>query len=245
MIADGAIAARTAYMSEPYIGSDCDHGILAMSQEEIETNVINMHNAGFQVCVHANGDLTIDMVLDAYIKAQKLNPRNDTRHRIEHCSLVNPDILRKMQESKTIATPFCTYVYHHGEKMPFFGEERLKWMFAQKSFLDYGITSTGATDYPPGPFEPLLGIQSCVTRTDSSGKAWGVEQKITVEDALRIYTLNGAYASFEENIKGSITQGKLADLVILSDDPTAVDPYAIKDISIERTIVGGNTVYEK
>ncbi len=245
MIADGAIAGRTAYLSEPYIGSDCDHGILAMSQEEIERNVIDMHNAGFQVCIHANGDLTIDMVVDAYIKAQKLNPRTDPRHRIEHCSLVNPDILKKMQESSTIATPFCTYVYHHGEKMPFFGEERLKWMFAQKSFLDYGITSTGATDYPPGPFEPLLGIQSCVTRTDSSGKTWGPEQKISVEDALKLYTLNGAYASFEENIKGSITEGKLADLVILDKDPNAVDPHTIKDITVERTIVGGNTVYEK
>ena len=245
MIADGAIAARTAYISEPYIGSDCDHGILAMTQEEIETNVINMHNAGFQVCIHANGDLTIDMVLDAYMKAQKLNPRTDTRHRIEHCSLVNPDILRKMRESNTIATPFCTYVYHHGEKMPFFGEERLKWMFAQKSFLDYGIISTGATDYPPGPFEPLLGIQSCVTRTDSNGKTWGVEQQISVDEALKIYTLNGAYASFEENIKGSITEGKLADLVILSDDPRTVDPNTIKDIPVERTILGGNTVFEK
>ena len=245
MIADGAIAARTAYISEPYIGSDCDHGILAMTQEEIETNVINMHNAGFQVCIHANGDLTIDMVLDSYMKAQKLNPRTDTRHRIEHCSLVNPDILRKMRESNTIATPFCTYVYHHGEKMPFFGEERLKWMFAQKSFLDYGIISTGATDYPPGPFEPLLGIQSCVTRTDSNGKTWGVEQQISVDEALKIYTLNGAYASFEENIKGSITEGKLADLVILSDDPRTVDPNTIKDIPVERTILGGNTVFEK
>ena len=129
--------------------------------------------------------------------------------------------------------------------MPFFGEERLKWMFAQKSFLDYGIISTGATDYPPGPFEPLLGIQSCVTRTDSNGKTWGVEQQISVDEALKIYTLNGAYASFEENIKGSITEGKLADLVILSDDPRTVDPNTIKDIPVERTILGGNTVFEK
>ena len=129
--------------------------------------------------------------------------------------------------------------------MPFFGEERLKWMFAQKSFLDYGIISTGATDYPPGPFEPLLGIQSCVTRTDSNVKTWGVEQQISVDEALKIYTLNGAYASFEENIKGSITEGKLADLVILSDDPRTVDPNTIKDIPVERTILGGNTVFEK
>ena len=109
---------------------------------------------------------------------------------------------------------------------------------------DYGIVSTGATDYVPGPYEPLTGIQSCVTRTDSSGKVWGANQRITVEEALRIYTYNGAYASFEEKIKGSITVGKLADLVVLADDLTAVDPHTIKDIPVERTMVGGKTVYE-
>ena len=117
-------------------------------------------------------------------------------------------------------------------------------MFAQRSFMDHGVVSTGATDYPPGPFEPLMGIQSCVTRTDSTGKVWGENQKITVEEALKIYTLNGAYASFEEDIKGSIEPGKLADLVVLGADPTQVDPLTIKDIQVERTIVGGTTVYE-
>ena len=244
MVADGAIAARTAYLSEPYVGSDCDHGILAMSAEEIEENVMEMHRAGFQVCIHANGDLTIDMVLNAYEKAQSADPRPYPRHRVEHCTLVNPEILTKMRRLGTIATPFCTYVYHHGEKMPFYGEERLQWMFAQRSFLDYGVVATGATDYPPGPFEPLLGIQSCVTRTDSRGNEWGPNQKVTVEEALRIYTRHSAYASFEEATKGSIEVGKLADLVVLGADPTQVDPMTIKDIPVERTIVGGKTVYE-
>ena len=106
------------------------------------------------------------------------------------------------------------------------------------------MVSTGATDYPPGPFEPLLGIQSCVTRTDSTGKEWGVSQRVSVEEALRLYTVNGAYASFEEDIKGSIETGKLADLVVLGSDPTQVEPLSIKDIKVERTIVGGETVYE-
>ena len=244
MVADGAIATRTAYLSQPYEGTCDDHGILAMSPEETEDQVMQMHRAGFQVCIHANGDLTIDMVLTAYEKAQAAFPRADARHRIEHCTLVNPDLLRRMKASGVIATPFCTYVYHHGEKMPFYGEERLQWMFAQRSFLDYGVHSTGASDYPPGPFEPLLGIQSCVTRIDSNGKLWGANQKISVEEALKIYTINGAYASFEENIKGSIEIGKLADLVVLGDDPNRVDPMTIKDIPVERTIVGGRTVYE-
>jgi len=205
---------------------------------------MEMHREGFQVCIHANGDLTIDMVLTAYEKAQAAYPRPDPRHRIEHCTLINPDLLRRMNALGCIATPFCTYVYHHGEKMPFYGEERLEWMFAQRSFIDHGVLSTGATDYPPGPFEPLLGIQSCVTRADRQGKVWGPSQKVSVSEALKLYTLNGAYASFEENIKGSIEVGKLADLVVLEADPTKVDPFAIKDIQVERTILGGDTVFQ-
>ena len=244
MVADGAIASRTAYLSQPYVDSCCDHGILTMTGEEIAGNVMAMHAAGFQVCIHANGDATIDLVLRAYEQAQAADPRPDPRHRIEHCTLVNPDLLTRMRRLGAVATPFCTYVYYHGEKMRFYGAERLQWMFAQRSFLDYGVTATGATDYPPGPFEPLMGIQSCVTRTDSEGREWGVNQRISVEEALRIYTQNGAYAGFEEHRKGSITPGKLADLVVLGADPTAVDPFAIKDIAVERTMVGGETVYE-
>ncbi len=243
MVADGAIAARTAYLSEPYVGSPCDHGILAMSADEIEERVMQVHQAGFQVCIHANGDSAIDAVLTSYEKAQQAFPRQDTRHRLEHCTLVNPDLLGRIKALGCVATPFCTYIYYHGEKMPFYGDKRLEWMFAQRSFLDYGINATGATDYPPGPYEPLLGIQSCVTRTDSSGRVWGANQAVTVEEALRIYTLHGAYASFEEDVKGSIEVGKLADMVVLDQDPTEIDPMTIKDIPVLRTIVGGATVY--
>ncbi len=242
MVSDGAIAARTAYMSEPYIGT-CDHGIQAMTQDEITESVLEIHRAGFQVCIHANGDLAIDSVLNVYERAQSDHPRTDPRHRIEHCTLVNPDLLSRMSRLGTIATPFCTYVYYHGEKMDFYGEDRLEWMFAQRSFIDSGVVSTGATDYPPGPFEPLMGIQSCVTRTDMNGKVWGPSQRISVEEALRIYTLNGAYASFDENKKGSIEAGKLADMVVLAQDITSVEPTTIKDIPIVETIIGGKTVY--
>ena len=157
---------------------------------------------------------------------------------------MNPDLLGRMNRLGTIATPFCTYVYYHGEKMRFYGEDRLQWMFAQRSFIDSGVVSTGATDYPPGPFEPLMGIQSCVTRTDMNGKLWGPDQRITIDEALRLYTQNGAYASFEEDVKGSIQAGKLADLVVLSEDITSVDPFTIKDIQIEETIVGGKAIYQ-
>jgi len=244
MIADGAIAGRTAWLSEPYVGSADDQGIRVMAPEEMDEMAREIHRAGFQICVHANGDAAIDMVLTAYEKAMAACPRTDPRHRIEHCTVVTPSILERMAKLGCIATPFCTYVYYHGEKMKYYGEERLKRMFAQRSFMDYGIVSTGSTDYVPGPYEPLMGIQSCVTRTDSSGKVWGANQRISVEEALRMYTYNGAYASFEENAKGSIEAGKLADLVVLGEDPTEVDPYTIKDIPVERTMVGGRSVYE-
>tara|TARA_Y100000758_G_scaffold37488_1_gene24488 strand:+ start:1081 stop:2676 length:1596 start_codon:yes stop_codon:yes gene_type:complete len=245
MVADGAIAARTALISGSYLDSENGHsGIQAMDKEETEEAVAEIHKSGFQVCIHANGDMAIDMVLSAYEKALKNHPRNNPRHRIEHCTLVNPQLLKRMHKTGTIATPFCTYVYYHGEKMKYYGNDRLEWMFAQKSFMDYGVISTGATDYPPGPFEPLLGIQSCVTRTDIHGQVWGPSQRISVLDALRIYTLNGAYASFEENEKGSIEPGKLADFVVLEKDPTKTDPSAIKDIPINKTVVGGKITYE-
>jgi predicted amidohydrolase YtcJ len=243
LIADGAISGRTAWLSQPYEGSSSDVGLRAIEPEELEDQVRQIHSAGFQVCTHANGDAAIDMTLTAYEKAMAEFPIPNTRHRIEHCTLVNPSLLERIRKLGVVVTPFCTYVYYHGEKMKYYGEQRLQWMFAQRSFLDHGIISTGATDYIPGPYQPLLGIQSCVTRADSSGKVWGNSQKITVEEALKVYTLHGAYASFEEHLKGSIEAGKLADLVVLGADPTVVDPYTIKDIPVLQTMLGGQVVY--
>jgi predicted amidohydrolase YtcJ len=117
-------------------------------------------------------------------------------------------------------------------------------MFAVRSFLDAGIGVTQASDYPPGPFEPMMALQSSVTRTDINGTLWGPDQRVSVEEALRVGTLNGAYASYEEHKKGSVEAGKLADLVVLEKDPTKVDPFSIIDIKIERTMVGGSWVYE-
>jgi len=122
--------------------------------------------------------------------------------------------------------------------------EKLRNMFAHRSFLDAGIMVGPASDYMPGPYEPMMALQSMVTRTDFRGKEWGPNQKITVEEALRICTLHGAYASHEEGLKGTITAGKLADFVILGADPHEVDPMALKDIPILRTVVGGRTMHE-
>ena len=117
-------------------------------------------------------------------------------------------------------------------------------MFAHRSFLDYGIPVAPASDYTPGPYEPMMALQSMVTRKDMRGRVWGPSQRISVTEAMRICTVHGAYASFEENIKGSLEAGKLADIVILGNDPHDVDPDAIIDIPVIRTILGGRTVHE-
>ncbi|MBI4477543.1 MAG: amidohydrolase [Acidobacteria bacterium] len=242
--ADGSASERTMRMSTPYVGTN-DYGILTMTQEQIHEVVDDAHQHGFQVSIHANGDVTIDMVLKAYERALQRWPHPDRRHRIEHCSLVNPDLLKRMKAIGAIPTPFWTYVHYHGEKWKEYGEEKMRWMFAHRSFLDAGIVVPGASDYTPGPFEPLMAIQSMVTRKDFEGRLWGPNQKVTVDEALKIATINGAYASYEERIKGSITAGKLADFVMLEKDPHDVDPDQIKNIKVLRTVVSGRVVYPK
>src|SRR5262245_8534975 len=242
---DGAIAGRTARLSKPYVGRPGDVGILTITQEELDRRVLKAHAAGWQVGIHANGDVAIEMVLSSYEKASRSHPRPDPRFRIEHCTLVTPDILRRMKALGAIPTPFCTYVWQHCEKWPAYGEERLGWMFAMRSFLDAGIPATGSTDYIPGPFPPLLGIQSCVTRRGKDGKVWGARQKISVEEAVRCYTRHGAYASFDESRKGAVEAGKLADLVVLGADLFKVDPDGIKDVPVEGTMVGGRWAWRR
>ena len=242
--ADGSASERTMRMSTPYVGTS-DYGILTMTQQEIHDAVDDAHSKNWQVGIHANGDVTIDMVLVAYERALAKWPHPDRRHRIEHCSLVNPGLIARIAKTGTIPTPFWTYIYYHGEKWEQYGAEKMRSMFAHRSFLDAGIKVPGASDYGPGPFEPLMAIQSMVTRRDYRGREWGPNQKVTVSEALQIATMHGAYPSREEQIKGSITAGKLADLVILAQDPHDVDPNAIKDIAVVRTITGGRTVYTK
>jgi predicted amidohydrolase YtcJ len=240
--ADGSASERTMRMSTPYVGTN-DFGILTMTQEEIHQRVEDAHRNNWQIGIHANGDVTIDMVLQAYERVLKEWPHPDRRHRIEHCSLVNPSLLQRIKTTGTVPTPFWTYVYYHGEKWSEYGDDKMRWMFAHRSFLDNGIVVPGASDYGPGPFEPLMAIQSMVTRKDYKGRVWGPNQKVTVDQALTIATINGAYPSSEEAIKGSITAGKLADFVVLEKDPHDVNPDEIMNIKINRTVVGGKTVY--
>jgi len=241
---DGSISERTARLSKPYIGRPNDYGIIVMDEEELYGHAIKAQKADWQIGIHANGDVGIEKSLNVFEKIQREYPRNDPRFRLEHCTVINDKILKRIKDLHVIPNPFSTYVYFHGEKMVAYGKDRLENMFAVKSFLDAGINVTQTSDYPPGPFEPMMAIQSSVTRTDMSGNVWGASQKISVEEALKVGTINGAYASYEEHIKGSLEINKLADLVVLDEDPTHVDTDKIIDIKIERTMVNGNWVYE-
>lgn len=243
--ADGSASERTMRMSTPYVGRPDDYGILTMTEDEIRDAVEDAHRHDWRIGIHANGDVTIDLVLKAYERALQMWPKPvNPRHRIEHCSLINPDLIRRIKATGAIPTPFYTYVYYHGDKWAEYGEEKMRWMFAHRSFLDAGIPVAPASDYMPGPYEPLMALQSLVTRRDFRGREWGPNQKITMTEALRVCTMHGAYASFEEDVKGSITPGKLADFVILAADPHDTDPDAIKDIKVVQTVVGGKTMYQ-
>lgn len=243
-ICDGSISERTARLSQPYIGRPNDFGILVNTAEQLWPWLLKAHRADLQIGIHANGDVGIDTVLGLYERLQREHPREEPRFRIEHCTVVTPALIARIKSLGVIPTPFSTYVYWHGEKMKEYGPERLEHMFALRSLLDAKIRPTFASDYPPGPFEPMMGLQSMVSRTDMKGTVWGASQKITVDEAIRVATLHGAYASFEEKTKGSIEDGKLADLVVLGRDPYREPANSLVTIPIERTMVGGRWVFE-
>ena len=246
-----SLSGRTCWLYEPYevanpkTGKKDYYGIPpGRSQEDLDRLVYNVHKAGFQVACHSNGDREIDMVLDAIEKALRKLPRDDHRHRIEHCSVVNPRILDRVRKFGVVLA-LHSYVYEHGDKMEDYGPRRWPMMHPNRSATEMGIHVAGNSDSPVSAAEPLLRIQSMVTRRTAEGRVYGPEQRVSAETAIRIWTMGSAYASFEEDIKGSIEVGKLADFVVLSKDPTAVPPDGIKDINVERTYVGGKLVFAR
>ena len=242
--ADGSFSERTMALSKSYPGITPSYkGNITENQEDLNEWVERVHRAGIQVNCHANGDVAIDMVLTAVERAQKLFPRTDARPKITHCTLINDDLLRRIKTTGSVPAAFTSYAYYNADKFHFYGEDLMERSMAFRSFLDAGIAAAAGSDFSPGPFDPRMGIQGMVTRTGWNGETWGANQRISVDDALRINTLNGAYNSHEEAIKGSITPGKLADFVILAEDLFTVDKSKIKDIEVVRTVVGGSTVY--
>jgi predicted amidohydrolase YtcJ len=242
---DGSFSERTMALSVPYPGVQPPYnGNVTDTQEELDAWVERVHRAGIQVNCHANGDVAIDMYLKAFERAQRAAPRADARPKITHCTLIDEDLVRRMKALDAVPAMFTTYAYYNTDKFPFYGEELMKRSMAYRTLLDAGIRAAAGSDFSPGPFAPLMGIQGMVTRTGWDGTTWGANQRITVDEAIRVNTINGAYASHEEGIKGSITAGKLADFVVLADDPHTVPAEKIKDIQIVRTVVGGSTVHQ-
>lgn len=241
---DGSFSERTMAMSVPYPNRPTFKGTIIESQEALNAWVERVHRAGIQVNCHANGDVAIGMYLTAIERAQKAFPAKDARPKITHCTLINDDLVRRMKALDAIPAMFTSYAYYNSDKFPFYGEPLMKNIMAYRSMLDAGINAAAGSDFYPGPFAPLMGMQGMVTRTGWDGTTWGANQRITVDEALRVLTINGAYASHEESIKGSITIGKLGDFVMLSDDPHKVSSGRIKDIKVVRTFVGGDVVFE-
>jgi predicted amidohydrolase YtcJ len=244
-VVDGSFSERTLAWSKPFPGvSPPYYGNLTETQEVLNAWIERVHRAGIDVNCHANGDVAIGNVLTAVERAQKLFPRPGARPKITHCSLVNDDLIARIKAAGVVPAVFSTYPFYNSDKFPFYGEDTLKHAMACRSFLDAGVPVCAGSDFQPGPFSPLMAIQAMVTRKGWDGKTWGANQKITVDEALRINTLNGAFASHEEALKGSITPGKLADFVVLAQDPHTIDPDKIKDIKILRTVTGGTVMYQ-
>jgi predicted amidohydrolase YtcJ len=242
---DGSLSERTMAMSRPYIGISPPYkGNLTETQDDLNAWCERVHRANIRLNCHANGEVAIDRTLTAYERALKLYPRADTRPKITHCSMINDQLVRRMKALNVVPAMFSTYPYYNSDKFHFYGEEMMRHMIAFRTVLDAGIVAAAGSDFGPGPFSPLMAIQAMVTRTGWNGETWGANQKITLDEAIRVNTINGAYNSREERDKGSITAGKLADYVVLANDLHSVAPAKIKDVKIVRTVVGGRTAYQ-
>jgi len=239
ILADGSLGARTAALTEPYNDDPSTKGMSLYNQEQLNALVDKAHKAGLQLAIHAIGDQTVDMVLTALERALKKEPKKQHRHRIEHASVLNERLIQHMKKLGVMATVQPHFVISDFWVIDRVGPKRARWVYPFKTLIQKGVLTAGGSDCPVEPISPLLGIYAAVARKTFSNEG------IAVDDALRLYTVNAAYASFEENIKGSIEVGKLADFVVLSHDPHEVLSDKIKDIQVEMTIVGGKVMHAK
>ena len=238
-----SLSGRTAWLSQPYSDRPGYFGIPpARTQEQLDADYEKWWNAGWQVATHSNGDREIDMVLTAIEYVAAKNPRPDARWRIEHASVMSQALLERAKKDGVVLV-FHSYMWEYGEILASYGPERLSMMHAYRTAIDMGIPVAGHSDSPISAAYPLRRIQDMVTRKDSLGVARGENQRISVDEAIKVWTLDGAYSTFEESIKGSITPGKLADFVVLEKDPRKVPPNTIHDIALEATYLGGEKVY--
>ena len=247
--ADGSLGAGTAWFFEHYTNDVSHYGLATapLSSGELEQSALNADKNRIQLAIHAIGDKAVAAVLDIYGKIQERNQPWDRRLRIEHAQHLREKDFRRISGMSVIAS---VQPYHciddgrwAGKKI---GIDRARLAFPFKRFLDEGIALAFGTDWPVAPLDPMKGIYAAVTRATTDGKnpdGWIPEQRIGVEDALRAYTFGSAYASRDENDKGTLEPGKLADIVVLSKNPLRVPPGQLEDLKVVLTVVGGKVVY--
>ncbi|MBV7274617.1 amidohydrolase [Clostridium sp. PL3] len=249
LLVDGSLGARTAALCKPYFDDPSTSGILVYDQKELNELILTAHNSGMQIAVHCIGDKAMYMTFEAFQKALKVNPKKNHRHSIVHCQITDEILLNKFKELDIIAhiqPIFIHYDLHMVEDR--IGRERMKSSYAFKTMIQKGIHIALGTDCPVEALDVMPSIYCAVTRKDLNGypeKGWMPEERLSIEEAVYNYTMGSAYASFEDTIKGSIEEGKLADMVVLSEDIFEVDKDRIKDLEVEMTLLGGKVIYKK
>jgi len=220
-------------------------GQLQPTQSELDYQALNVHQAGFQLAIHAIEQSTVEAAITALEYAHRHLPQAGRRYRIEHCSECPPHLLNRLSKLQVVVVTQPPFLYYSGERyLAEVPANRLQWLYPFKSLLNGGLIVAGSSDSPVVLDNPLVGIYAAVTRKAESGQQLLPQECISASQALAMYTMNAAYASFEEGIKGSLAKGKLADMVVLSADPTKSLPEQVKDIQVEVTIIGGEVVWE-
>jgi predicted amidohydrolase YtcJ len=248
MSIDGGITGRNACFHEPYENDEHNHGIIRIQQDELNHTVQVCHDAGLRCCVHAIGDKAFDMALDAYENAIEHSPRKDHRHRIEHMGnwLATPKLMQRMVRSGIVAIPNIAFAYYIGDAiLDCVGEKRLTKAFPFRTLLKNGIIIAGGSDSPGyWPVDPLRDIATAASRKMRWGDVWVPEERISVSEAFAMHTTTASWVGFEENDKGTLEVGKLADIAVLAEDPFEIQPERIKDLKVEMTLVGGEVKYQ-
>ena len=246
---DGSMGSRAAAFFDSYSDAPGVKGVLNYTQEEMNNMVQTAYDSGLQIAIHAIGDKGLDVAVTAIEKAYYNNPNKDARVRLIHLLLVNHDLIERMKKLPIIIDiqpKFIARNLHWTEDRV--GRERLKYAFSWKTLLNNGFMLTAGSDIPVDSYDPMLGIYAIVNRQDFDGYpegGWLPEEKVTVYEALEMYTKNGAYASFEEDIKGTLEEGKYADFILLDRDPFEIDPRELKDIVVKETWLSGDRVFKR
>ena len=247
MSIDGGITGHVAKFYEPYVDDPCHEGLIRIEQGELDETVSAYHKAGHRICIHAIGDVAMDMALRSLDSVLKEDPRVDHRHRVEHLGnwLVNDERLDLIKRNNILPVPNIPFMHYIWESLlACIGDERLEESFNIKTMLEAGLPITSGSDGPAyWPLDSLRDLGTAVSRKTWTGKTVGADQAITVEEAIRMFTINAAYNAFEEKIKGSIEPGKVADFAVLEQSPYEVEPARIKDIPIDMTIVDGKIAF--